>query len=210
MMEYIIPNYPSLTGNHCSSTAIQEASMYYNTALSEAMIFGIGSGLSFSCFSFTDRYPRLVNTRTAFLESNFFKATDNDFKWYSDEALNVDKMISYIESGIPVFAITETGELDFYGTSGGRNVAGHILTIIGFNKKEKSFIITDYISKEYFTLSLSNLKKATGHNKRPYDRKNVWAPVPNFEIKNLKSSILKGMKKTPKICCKRKMITTVY
>ena len=43
--KHIIPDFPSLVGKHCSSTAIRETTMYYKNPLSEAMTFGIGSGL---------------------------------------------------------------------------------------------------------------------------------------------------------------------
>lgn len=45
MKKHIIPDFPSLVGKHCSSTAIRETTMYYKNPLSEAMTFGIGSGL---------------------------------------------------------------------------------------------------------------------------------------------------------------------
>jgi len=190
---HIISDFPSLVGKHCSSTAIQEIMMYYKQPLSEAMIFGIGSGLFFSYFSFANNYPRLLITRTPYFENNFFNAINHNFKWYSGEVLNVDKIISFLENDIPILVISETGYLDFYGTKGGRNVAGHTFTILGFDIRKKTFLVSDFISSEYFSLSLIDLKKAINQAKVPYDRKNVWAPVYPFVIEDIREAMLKGM-----------------
>ena len=195
MSKHIISNFPSLVGKHCSSTAIREISMYYKNPLSEAMIFGIGSGLFFSCFSFASNYPRLLITRTPYFENNFFNSINHNFKWYSDEILDIDKIISFLENNIPVLVISETGYLNFYGTSGGRNVAGHTFTIFGFDITKKTFLVSDFISNDYFSLSLTDLKKTAGQTKVPYEHKNVWAPVDSFIIEDIREAILKGMRK---------------
>lgn len=195
MKKHLIPDFPSLVGKHCSSTAIRETTMYYKNPLSEAMIFGIGSGLFFSYFSFANNYPRLLITRTPYFENNFFNSINHRFKWYSGEVLDVDKIIYFIENNIPVLVISETGYLDFYGTAGGRNVAGHTFTIVGFDTEKKIFLVSDYISNEYFPLSLMDLKKTAGQAKVPYDRKNVWAPVHPFIIEDIREAIVKGIRK---------------
>ncbi|EJR50948.1 hypothetical protein IIO_06381 [Bacillus cereus VD115] len=198
MSKHIISNFPSLVGKHCSSTAIREITMYYKNPLSEAMIFGIGSGLFFSYFSFANNYPRLLITRTPYFENNFFNAINHSFKWYSNEVLDVDKIINFLENDIPILMISETGYLDFYGTAGGRNVAGHTFTIVGFDITKKTFVVSDFISSEYFSLNLADLKKTAGQAKVPYDRKNVWAPVHPFIIEDIREAILKGMRKNAK------------
>ncbi len=71
MKKHLIPDFPSLVGKHCSSTAIRETTMYYKNPLSEAMIFGIGSGLFFSYFSFANNYPRLLITEHLILKIIF-------------------------------------------------------------------------------------------------------------------------------------------
>ena len=67
----------------------------------------------FSCFSFASNYPRLLITRTPYFENNFFNSINHNFKWYSDEILDIDKIISFLENNIPVLVISETGYLNF-------------------------------------------------------------------------------------------------
>ncbi|EPZ58946.1 A predicted NlpC/p60-like peptidase family protein [[Clostridium] sordellii ATCC 9714] len=64
-MKKIIENFKPTGGKHCITTALKQVFNYYDYPITEEMIFGIGSGLSF-CYINLDKSP-MVSGRTNLL-----------------------------------------------------------------------------------------------------------------------------------------------
>lgn len=192
-MKYIIEGYPSYKGSHCTSTILCELSNYYNNPITEAMVFGLGSGLNFSYFSFVDILPRIIVLRDPMLESNFFSNINTEFKWNSKLDINIERIIQYIQDDTPVIAITETSQIGSYYEEDRVNIAGHTIGIVGFDTTNDIFFVTDYITKDIFPIKFKNFIRAVGLEKIPFNEKNIWAPVKKFKITDLEESINKAI-----------------
>ena len=68
----IVDDYRHRTGEHCASTALRNILAHHGTQLSEAMIFGLASGLGFLYVCAEGMSPsRMFHGRTATLETDF-------------------------------------------------------------------------------------------------------------------------------------------
>ena len=191
----ILENFNVKKGSHCASTSLSEIMQYNNINLSEAMVFGISSGLDFVYMnqSYMD-FSRLVFTRTPMLEVDFFNNIGVEFLWENNTPPSYEDIINSIDSGCPLLFLTDPSVLDFFEVTI-PSAAGHTLTVIGYDKNNNSVLISDSISSDVYFCDYKNLCNSINVGKPPFYIKNVWASVKAIENNiNLEEVIMRGLK----------------
>lgn len=191
----MLKNYPYFKGRHCASTSITEISKFFNNNISEPVALGLGSGAYFSCVNFTNYLPRFLGTRSPMYEIDFFKNIECDLKWiHGDEAFSWNKIMNYLDEGIPILMHTDIFYLDFYNVDFS-NIGPHTLVLTGYEDLGDFFYVSDYISNKPMKISRKSLYLSLCKQSIPFNYKKVWAPIENFNInldKAIKKSILKN------------------
>lgn len=178
----LLKNFPIESGNHCSSTSLSEISRYYNHNLSEALVFGISSGLDFVYYEhYLLDHSKLIFSRNPVMEHDFFENLGLDFKWHYGERFNWNEVKEYLDQDVPVLFLTDPFYLEFFNVKV-NSVAGHTLTLIGYNEKENELYISDSIGDKIFKCSFESFYKSINNKKPPFYQSNIWSPVPYFNI----------------------------
>ncbi|MEK5391832.1 BtrH N-terminal domain-containing protein [Margalitia sp. FSL K6-0131] len=178
----LIENYPITKGVHCASTSLSEIFRYYNYNLSEAMVFGISSGLDFVYYDhYLLDYSRLVFARNPVMENTLFTNLGLDFKWQYGDEFNWDEVKRNLDKKIPVLFLTDPYYLEFFNVKV-NSAAGHTLTVIGYSEEEGILFISDSIDDKIFTCNFDSFFKSINNKKPPFYQLNIWSPVPFFTI----------------------------
>ena len=108
-----LPAFPHVVGTHCSSTSVADVLRFDGTPLSEAMVFGLGSGLGF--FYVDDpRYSptRRFNGRANDLEGKFYRLAGAPLDWAG--TWQPGRIAEALAAGRPVLAQTDIAYLPYY------------------------------------------------------------------------------------------------
>lgn len=178
----LLENFPVTRGVHCASTSLSEICKYYNYDLSEAMVFGISSGLDFVYYDhYLLDYSRLVFARNPVMENNFFENLGIDFKWQYGEEFKWNEVKNHLDNNIPVLFLTDPYYLDFFNVKV-KSAAGHTLTLIGYDGEKGILYISDSIGDEIFECNFDSFCQSINTEKPPFYQLNIWSPVPYFTI----------------------------
>lgn len=192
----IIEGFPIQEGLHCSSTSLSEIMKYNGYNLSEAMVFGISSGLDFVYLN--QRFeicPRFIFTRTPMLEKDFFENIGMEFKWQASIYPEWDIIKKNIDHNNPVLFLTDPSKLDFFEVTT-PSAAGHTLTVIGYNNIDRTLYISDSISSELIECKYENLLDSINIGKVPFNKPDLWASIPEIHLTHsLDSIIVNAIKK---------------
>jgi len=191
MGEKIIKDFPAVSGDHCSSTAISNITNYYNINYSEPFVFGVGSGLNFIYLNTeSDYFSRFIFARNPVFENDFFKTLDMKFRWYASDKSDWNSMRYYIDNDIPLMLMTDIRYLDFYNLDQD-TVASHMLILFGYNESDNIAYVSDSIKDGVVETSLDKLiNEAMGSEKIPFFRRNMWKPLKSFTIKKKKIELV--------------------
>lgn len=133
-----------IPGRHCASSAISDLVRFHGLDLSEAMCFGIGSGLGAWYLQNVPNAPsRMIHVRSADIEAKFFKRIGCPFSWSrfpgADQAL--DALRASLHRGLPTLVQTDIYYLGYYQSS--THFPGHDIVVWGCDDQEGVFFVTD-------------------------------------------------------------------
>ena len=95
--------FPNLVGAHCSSSALRSVLAFDSVDLSEALTFGLGSGLGFFYLEEPNSSPtRRFNGRAPNLEGNFYRLVGQPIQWV--EAWQPDLIAESLAANRPRFS----------------------------------------------------------------------------------------------------------
>jgi len=185
---------------HCENGVTRNLLRFHNINLSEAMIFGLGSGLFFSFLPFLKMngvpitsfrpVPGLIFKRV-----NSSLGIQSEIKKYpKKEQLSMDKLDQQLEKGIPTAMVVGVYHLTYFPAPYRFHFNAH--NIIAFGKKDNKYIISDPIMESEEWISYDDLKRVR-YAKGAYKPKGkmYWIKsVPNTI--DLKTAIVKSIKRT--------------
>lgn len=187
---------------HCENGVTSNLLKHHGLNLSEAMVFGIGSGLFFSYMPFIKLnglpvvsfrpYPGFIFKRACKrlgISIQRFK-----FSKSPDEAMA--KLDEFLQKGIPVGCLVGVYHLSYFPEAFRFHFNAHNLIVYG--KEGDNYIISDPIMETPVSLSSKELRKvryAKG-TYPPKGRMYIMESIPeNYDLKN---AIVAGIKKTSK------------
>ena len=173
-----LANFPHVAGIHCSSSSIADVLRYDGQPLSEAMVFGLGSGLGF-IFSDDARYsPQYrFNGRALDLEGKFYALVGSPLAWA--KRWDPDGIERGLAQGRPLLAQTDIAYLPYYD---GVHFPLHGIVVAGWSGARAT--VADTYSNELQTIDASRLRAALEGEGSPFmDPPYRIAPAPRVEVK---------------------------
>ncbi len=169
---------PHSVGIHCSSTSVRDVLAYDGIHLSEAMVFGLGSGLGFVLWPDPDQPPALrFNGRARDLEGKFYANVGHPITWAC--RWDPDAMYDTVRQGRPILAQTDIRPLPYYD---GVHFAGHGVVVIGLDPHSQTAWLADVIAETPQAVPLDALRRAMGPNPSPLTEAYHWAPAPRIHL----------------------------
>ena len=198
-------NYPHGRAIHCETGSIRNLLKFYGHEISEPMIFGIGSGLSFIHFPF----PMFANHESPIfriMPTNVFanfagnlniKSNVNTFR---NKEKSMRKLDELLEKEIPTGVVTEISKLSYFKEimPAGHRFSGHHIVIVG--KENNSYYLSEtdwnFYENNLFKIRADELKNArfTEGFISPKGKMFYFESKP--DIPDLRPGIIKGIKKT--------------
>ncbi len=192
-------DYEHKMAAHCENGAIMSLLNHYGIKLSEAMIFGIGSGIYFSHLPFI-KLNGLPLTSFRPWPGSIFKRTsralgiDIEVNKFRDPVKAMEALDRNIEKGIPTGMVVGVFYLDYFPAPYRFHFNAH--NIIATGKESGYYIISDPIMESFERLSYDNLKKVRFAQglQAPRGKMYFIRSIPR-DI-DIKVAIIKGIKRT--------------
>lgn len=185
---------------HCENGVTSNLLKYYKINLSEAMVFGLGSGIFFSYMPFYKLnglpvisfrpYPGMIFNRVARLLG--IKIKRHKFAKDPEKAMNT--LDETIAKGTPVGCLVGVFHLTYFPDPYRFHFNAHNLVVFG--RKDDEYEISDPIMEQAVKLTYNDLKRVR-YAKGTYPPKGRMYYMENIpEEIDLKVAIVKGIKKT--------------
>lgn len=141
----LVSGFHHTPGNHCGSTSMRDLLNHAGLALSEAMCFGLGSGLGFFYFRnvpemgishfFHGRPATLERKLCQHLAIDFAEGKHDD----ADEAWRVAR--EFLDADLPMMLNVELSQLPYYNTR--TPFPGHRIVLAGYDDARRVTFIAD-------------------------------------------------------------------
>lgn len=163
-------------GRHCGSSAIRDLLEFHGLNLSEAMCFGLGSGLGINYLTLTEGpIRRMTHVRSLGFESRIFEALGEPFRWetYDSEMEAADALDAKLDSGRPALLLTDIFHLDYFGSR--THFPGH--AIVAWKRDDTRVFVTDTERPELIPVGRVELSRARFSTLPPFvHNANLYAP----------------------------------
>ncbi|MGF7056798.1 BtrH N-terminal domain-containing protein [Brassicibacter mesophilus] len=204
-MKKIVSGFKPSGGKHCITTALKQVFEYYNYSLTEEMIFGIGSGLSFVYVNL-EKSPMISGRIKPFVfEKKLGERLDIEIKCRSSSKYRTvfEKTLKLIDDNNPVLVYVDMPYLDYLNLSEGNHFGGHAVVIFGYDNEAEKFYISDrdnsdnairtpngYICKDYHLVDYKKVEKARNSNYRPFPANNKYLLIKFNKYNQITSPII--------------------
>lgn len=188
-MKKIINDFLPLGGQHCITNSLKQVFSYNNYHLSEEMMFGLASGLSFLYIN-QEKSP-MINGRIKIFEFEEKLAQRLNIKIRCKSGNDYDKVFNQIKSLIdqdqPVLVYVDMAYLRYLDMDENNHFGGHAVVIYGYDDENKTVWISDRdnhdypirspkgnIAMDYHLVSYHEFMKARNSSFRPFPAKNKY------------------------------------
>ncbi len=197
-MKKLIPGWIHRPGRHCASTAISDVMRFNGHDLSEAMCFGLASGVGFFYLESDFLSPtRLFHPRSASLEPDFFSVMEIPFLWKTDPDSDAAMRIAeeWIDREVPLLIQTDIFYLDYFKSSTHFN--GHVVGMWGYDKEKHIAYLSDTEREGLQEVSYESLKRARTSQAPPVSLENNYCEIScRAPLRDLRSAIPEALKRT--------------
>lgn len=193
-MPAMVANFVHHPGRHCGSTALMDVVRYYGYPLSEAMCFGIGSGLNFFYMQSPSLSPsHFFGGRSEALETVFFHHIGQPFQWHQGDEFPWAAMQNYLDRNVPILVLTDLYYLDYYRTH--THFGGHAIVLAGYDMEVEGGIayVADTERLGLQPTSLASLARSMLSQAPPTPVRNYWHPVVGVRIKDTGGAVYQGL-----------------
>ena len=185
----IIEGFEHFVGKHCSSSAIKSAIAFDGINFSEAMVFGLASGLGFFYLDDSKLPSRKFNGRAPDLEGNFYKLIGQELSWAKSWDLGLIK--NSLDNNRPIIAQTDIFPIPYYDDV---HFIGHGLLVVGY--KEDHLIVADIASSDLLEMPITSFKKAISEDHYPLLSAYSYAQLPVIKSIDIEALLPRAIKKT--------------
>jgi hypothetical protein len=195
VMAKIIREFVHRPGVHCGSTALMNVMNYYGHQVSEALCFGVGSGLGFVYLHDRKFSPSYIfNGRSRGLEPAFFENLGMSFQWREGDEFPWAAMKNHLDQDQPILLLTDLFHLEYYRTK--THFSGHGVVLAGYDEIEGNALLSDTERMGLQKTSLSSLANALVSKMPPYPISNYWFPVDNIPLLDIGEAMKKAILRT--------------
>lgn len=188
-MQNVVENFIPQGGKHCITNSLKQIFSYYGYPLSEEMMFGLASGLSFLYLNQSS--SPMVNGRTKVFEFEKKLAdrlnisiqckSGSDYKKISQLSKEM------IDQNKPILIYVDMPYLSYLGLNKSSHFGGHAVVLFGYDNELEQFWISDRdnhdypirtplgeISEDYHLVSYREMEQARNSSYRPFPAKNKY------------------------------------
>jgi hypothetical protein len=193
-------DFEHIPAGHCENGVISSLLNYHGLKLSEAMIFGIGSGYFFAYMPFVKvngiplasfrPVPGMIFAKAAKRLGITMKK--QSFRKQPKRAM--DELDKTLEKGLPVGIQAGVFHLSYFPPAYRFHFNAHNLTVYG--KEDDTYFISDPVMEYATTLTSEELKKVRFSKGALSPNGKMYYPIDIPEEIDLKSAIKKGIKQT--------------
>jgi hypothetical protein len=190
-MQHVIRGFRPFGGQHCVTTSIRQIFHHNGHELSEEMLFGLGSGLSFNYSEFEDlNYPLICGRcRTGNLEESLAcnLGVSIDINRTTDPREAWEAIRDLIQADVPVMIYVDMHALAYLGMPGDVHFGGHTVVVFGFDEEENIAYVSDRDvggfratldpdekSAGVHRVPLADLQTARSSKHQPFPPENRW------------------------------------
>lgn len=191
-MEKVIEEFRTIGGKHCITNALKQVFEYYNYQITEEMIFGIASGLSFVYINL-DKSPMISGRTKPFeFEKNLSERLNIEIKCKSSSRYKnaFDKTLKLLDDNKPVLVYVDMPYIKYLNLDGDSHFGGHAVVIFGYDNEKSKFYISDrdnsdnaiktpkgYIAKDYHLVDYKEIEMARSSRYRPFPANNKYLDI---------------------------------
>lgn len=161
MSDTILHGIPAVGGLHCETTALGVLLGHAGVELSEPMLFGLGSGLSFIYWDSKQQELPFIGGRVKPFALTQNLTTRLGLTLRAQETTSArkawDQVRASIDDGIPVGLQLDSHDLDYFGSR--VHFAGHVVALYGYDD-EKAYLVDTAQQGSRVSTSLGSLARA--------------------------------------------------
>lgn len=186
-MKKVIENFIPQGGKHCMTNSLKQIFSYYDYPISEEMIFGIASGLSFLYIN--QSYSPMVSGRTKVFEFEKKLAERLNIKIKCKTSKDYIKVLettkSIIDTNNPVLIYVDMPYLSYLDMDANSHFGGHAVVLFGYDDSTQKFWLSDrdnhdypvripkgQINQDYHLVDYNEIEKARSSSYRPFPANN--------------------------------------
>jgi Domain of unknown function (DUF4872)/Butirosin biosynthesis protein H, N-terminal len=174
------PGFATYTTHHCVSGSLRHLYDFHGLALSEEMLFGLGSGLGFVYFHFTGVDPFYggrgnVGAKDEGLETSAGRRTGVGVESHTTSSARRAQasLQSLLESHEPVLLHLDMGLLPYFDFPDDYHFGGHVVVAAGYEPDTKRVLIADR-DEELHPVDWDVLEQARGSTFKPFPPRHEW------------------------------------
>lgn len=185
----IIENFRPRGGHHCITNSLKQIFEFNNYPISEPMLFGLGSCLSFVYINLANSPMISGRLKLPDSEQNIYDRIGVKMQTKSpkDYPTAFDSMKDLILKGMPVMVYVDMVYLKYLNLYAGSHFGGHSIIVFGFDDNEGCFYVSDRdnndwsihtpkgrIAADFHKVSYIEMEKARNSAFRPFPANNKW------------------------------------
>lgn len=188
-MKVIIEDFKPSGGKHCITNALKQLFAYYQHPLSEAMLFGIGSGLAFTYINLAA--SPMVSGRSKPIEFEQILAERLKINSKCRQPKNYQvcftKTKKLLQQKQPVLIYTDMSFMNYLGLDPHSHFGGHAVVLFGYDDQQEVFYVSDRdnpdypirtpkgdIASDYHLVSYQEMEQARSSSFRPFPANNKY------------------------------------
>ena len=144
-MKHLVKGFTPMGGRHCITTALKQIFHFHGHPLSEPMLLGIASGLSFVYINQANS-PMISGRSKPFeFENKLAERLNIEIKYKQPKKYDTAfaKAIDMIDHDLPVLIYVDMPFLEYLGLGSGSHFGGHAIVIAGYDDESQTFYVSD-------------------------------------------------------------------
>jgi hypothetical protein len=177
-----LPGFKHFTTHHCVTGSMRHVYVHNDHDLSEDMLLGIGSGVSFSYWHFKGQLPfmggrgNIGRPSEEGMEKTAGRRTGVAVEWYTTSSARKAErtLLELLASGQPVMIQCDMGFLPYFDFGDlDYHFGWHIVCVCGYDPETRQVLIADR-DEDLHPVSMEVLAQARGSTFRPFPPKFKW------------------------------------
>lgn len=188
-MKKIVNGFTTQGGKHCITNSLKQVFHYYGIEVSEEMMLGLGSGLSFLYLN--QAASPMVNGRTKVFEFEEKLAKRMNVDIQCKSGSNYEKIQAktkeMLDHDEPILIYVDMPYLNYLGLDKNNHFGGHAVVLFGYDEEGQEYYISDrdnhdfpirtpfgHIAEDYHVVSFDEFMQARTSRHRPFPAKNKY------------------------------------
>jgi hypothetical protein len=162
----IIPDFHHQPGVHCTSSALRNVFAFHGANMTEAMVFGLGLGMSLGYLKIPGMEPFFGGRNKDFVKDfcDILNISLNEFTTKDPETGWI-RLKERTESNIPSVINIDMAYLPYQDLADDFHFGGHTIAVCGHNSERNSVSVTDTHFSEILEVPVNDLTKGRSSKK---------------------------------------------